>query len=343
MARRTRCLPAGTITGLVNGDTITASYTCDATANSPAGTYPIVPSLVDPNNRQTNYTVSLVSGTLTIALADNHRWSGDSIGDAIRRHRQFHLEHAPKTNDYEIQTTTDLTQSAWTTLMTGAIPATNSTVTTSEPIAAKCPVSNSTVSCWCPESAVFRASNRPSPRREASWTTAVLCRFGTEIVQKPKNAPRAVNVSISAVIDSNLTAALPITDDNFCRTGRRRRRKRGSERRIQSTVAVLAHRSPGGLGAAACQSRVGGGWGRSTVAGSLHRADTFGHRCLDAGWQGPLRLSSAGSIRHATTEKNLDSAIGARDWSRVTDGFVALTCGPTNRNTRRKIYAKFPA
>jgi hypothetical protein len=59
----------GTITGLTNGDNITAAYSCSATTSSPVGTYSIVPSLVDLNNRQTNYTVSLVSGTLTVGQA----------------------------------------------------------------------------------------------------------------------------------------------------------------------------------------------------------------------------------------------------------------------------------
>ncbi len=58
----------GTIAGLQNGDNITAIYSTTATANSPAGTYAIVPSLVDPSNRQTNYAVSLVNGTLTVFL-----------------------------------------------------------------------------------------------------------------------------------------------------------------------------------------------------------------------------------------------------------------------------------
>jgi hypothetical protein len=56
----------GTIAGVTNGDNITAIYSCGATASSLAGTYPIVPSLVDPDNRQTNYTVSLVNGTLAV-------------------------------------------------------------------------------------------------------------------------------------------------------------------------------------------------------------------------------------------------------------------------------------
>jgi len=59
----------GAIVGLTNGDNISAAYSCNATNNSPLGTYSIVPSLVDPNNRQTNYTVNLVNGTLTVTQA----------------------------------------------------------------------------------------------------------------------------------------------------------------------------------------------------------------------------------------------------------------------------------
>jgi hypothetical protein len=58
----------GAIVGLTNSDNITATYSCAATNDSPIGTYAIVPSLVDPNNRQTNYTVHLVNGTLTVML-----------------------------------------------------------------------------------------------------------------------------------------------------------------------------------------------------------------------------------------------------------------------------------
>jgi hypothetical protein len=59
----------GVITGVTNGDNITAAYSCSATAASPAGTYPIIPSLVDPSNLQTNYQVTLVAGTLTVLPA----------------------------------------------------------------------------------------------------------------------------------------------------------------------------------------------------------------------------------------------------------------------------------
>ena len=59
----------GAITGVTNGDNITAIYNCSATADDPPGTYPIVPSLVDPDDLQTNYTVTLLNGTLTITTA----------------------------------------------------------------------------------------------------------------------------------------------------------------------------------------------------------------------------------------------------------------------------------
>jgi hypothetical protein len=59
----------GTLLGLVHGDPITAAYTCAATPTSLPGAYPIMPSLVDPNNRLGNYAVTLVNGTLTVTPA----------------------------------------------------------------------------------------------------------------------------------------------------------------------------------------------------------------------------------------------------------------------------------
>ncbi|HEV7453689.1 MAG TPA: MBG domain-containing protein, partial [Candidatus Saccharimonadales bacterium] len=59
----------GTITGIKNGDNITATYSSTATAASPIGTYPIVPALADPAGRLGNYTVSTNNGTLTVSPA----------------------------------------------------------------------------------------------------------------------------------------------------------------------------------------------------------------------------------------------------------------------------------
>ena len=58
---------SGTLTGVVNGDNITASYASTAVTNSPAGGYPIVPVLADPDGRLVNYTVSSTNGILTVS------------------------------------------------------------------------------------------------------------------------------------------------------------------------------------------------------------------------------------------------------------------------------------
>ena len=56
----------GFVFGIKNGDDITVTYSTTATSNSPVGTYPITASLTDTNNRLTNYSVTLNTGTFTI-------------------------------------------------------------------------------------------------------------------------------------------------------------------------------------------------------------------------------------------------------------------------------------
>ncbi|MBA4149260.1 MAG: VCBS repeat-containing protein [Verrucomicrobia bacterium] len=59
----------GSISGLVNGDTITASYQTTATTSSPVGTYPITVSVHDPEGYLENYNSTIMDGTLTVLLA----------------------------------------------------------------------------------------------------------------------------------------------------------------------------------------------------------------------------------------------------------------------------------
>jgi uncharacterized repeat protein (TIGR01451 family) len=59
----------GTITGLRGTDVITATYDSPATAGSPVGTYPIVPTYTDPAGVLNNYNVIVTNGTLTITPA----------------------------------------------------------------------------------------------------------------------------------------------------------------------------------------------------------------------------------------------------------------------------------
>ena len=54
----------GTITGVADGDGITASYS--TTATSVPGSYPIIASLNDPNGRLGNYVVSITNGTIVL-------------------------------------------------------------------------------------------------------------------------------------------------------------------------------------------------------------------------------------------------------------------------------------
>src|SRR5258708_37358596 len=60
----------GTIVGIRNGDSITATYGTTATVGSPVGTYPITATLVDPGSKLGNYSVTNTSGTRTITKAE---------------------------------------------------------------------------------------------------------------------------------------------------------------------------------------------------------------------------------------------------------------------------------
>src|SRR5204862_2023812 len=59
----------GTLSGLQNGDNITATYASAATGASAVGTYSIVPSLVDPDHKLSNYSVTSTNGALTVTAA----------------------------------------------------------------------------------------------------------------------------------------------------------------------------------------------------------------------------------------------------------------------------------
>src|SRR4051812_43780358 len=57
---------SGTLTGVIAGDGITASYSTTAVTSSVVGSYPIVPALADPNGKLANYTVTSANGTLSV-------------------------------------------------------------------------------------------------------------------------------------------------------------------------------------------------------------------------------------------------------------------------------------
>jgi hypothetical protein len=118
---------SGVITGLRNADNILATYNTTAATNSPIGKYPIVPQLVDPDNLATNYSVILVNGTLTVT-------SSLVIQTVQRSGGSLTFTWSANTNQiYQIQSTASLTPPNWTNLG-GTLVATNSTMSTSEPI-----------------------------------------------------------------------------------------------------------------------------------------------------------------------------------------------------------------
>ena len=119
----------GTIAGLVNGDNITATYATSATPSSPAGTYPIIPTLVDPGDRETNYVVDLVDGTLTVGLVQAGAFQ--SISALPNGAIQFNLTGTSGAT-YTLDVSTDLI--SWSPLMTfsmtnGAVQVVDATAT----------------------------------------------------------------------------------------------------------------------------------------------------------------------------------------------------------------------
>lgn len=56
----------GTVTGVKNGEAITATFDSPAMGGSDAGKYPIVPTLNDASGRISNYAVTISNGTLTV-------------------------------------------------------------------------------------------------------------------------------------------------------------------------------------------------------------------------------------------------------------------------------------
>src|SRR5204862_2687420 len=79
----------GAISGIQNNDNITATYATSAGPASGVGTYSITATLVDPDNRLGNYTVTSGVGTLSISKAapvivwpaPARLIAGDFIGD----------------------------------------------------------------------------------------------------------------------------------------------------------------------------------------------------------------------------------------------------------------------
>jgi hypothetical protein len=73
----------GTITGIQNGDNITATYSTTANTLSLPGNYAITPALQDPGNKRGNYEVSIFNGTLTVTLLPGGALDGLPVLDVV--------------------------------------------------------------------------------------------------------------------------------------------------------------------------------------------------------------------------------------------------------------------
>jgi len=109
----------GSLAGVVNGDDITATFSCSATPASPPGTYPIVPGLVDPNHRLANYLVSLINGTLTILppVLVPPVFQAVTVTDG----RILLTWSTVSGQTYQMQYKTDLSQAVWNNLGTTVV------------------------------------------------------------------------------------------------------------------------------------------------------------------------------------------------------------------------------
>ncbi len=103
----------GTITGIQNSDNISATYSSSATPSSAPGNYSIIPTLVDPNDRETNYNVTIDDGTLFVVVTQPGVFQ--SIG--LQTNGTILLNVSGATNaTYTLDVSTDLI--SWTPLMT---------------------------------------------------------------------------------------------------------------------------------------------------------------------------------------------------------------------------------
>jgi hypothetical protein len=75
----------GTLSGVISGDGITATYSTTATSASAPGTYSITPKLNGPNNKLSNYAVTSTNGTLTVNKAASNATIQTSASDVLAK------------------------------------------------------------------------------------------------------------------------------------------------------------------------------------------------------------------------------------------------------------------
>jgi hypothetical protein len=106
---------AGSISGLRNSDNVSAIYSSTATESSPVGSYAIVPRMVDPDGKLSNYSLTVQIGSLTIFS------SGISSIRVLANHQVEIAGTGQAGSTYTVQATTDLVH--WQDIGTAAVGA----------------------------------------------------------------------------------------------------------------------------------------------------------------------------------------------------------------------------
>ena len=115
----------GILSGVVPTDNITATYDSPALISSPAGNYDIVPTLVDPDSRLSNYTVTATNGVLTIVGAPQFSNITRSPAGTVQLNCILNVGRA-----YEFQFKHALAETEWTTFVSNYLATSPLTVIT---------------------------------------------------------------------------------------------------------------------------------------------------------------------------------------------------------------------
>ena len=115
----------GILSGVVPTDNITATYDSPALISSPAGNYDIVPALVDPGSRLSNYTVTATNGVLTIVGAPQFSSITRSPAGTVQLNSILNVGRA-----YEFQFKHALAETEWTTFVSNYLATSPLTVIT---------------------------------------------------------------------------------------------------------------------------------------------------------------------------------------------------------------------
>lgn len=193
----------GTLTGVVNGDNLTATYATNATASSAPGTYAITPTVVDPSGRLGNYNVTLVPGTLSVtsnstvvAITVASGSSTVSFGTAVT----FSIRVGPPSGSTGTPTGTVTFRDGTTVLGTAALNAGVATLTV-----ATLSVGTHSVSASYAGDANFNAGGSSAP---AVVTVTQLATTAT-LTATPNSGSFGTTINLAATVASN--TATPAT------------------------------------------------------------------------------------------------------------------------------------